>query len=107
MKELLFPDLKKAFDTVCHEILLQKLNHYGIRRKVNDLIRSYLLGRRQYVFISRCCSLAKVVEYVVPPSQILSIFFSLYMSMTFFIIWNADDSSLNLSENVGDSSKIT
>ena len=45
-------DLAKAFDTVNHNILLKKLDHYGIRGIVNDFFRSYLTNRRQIVSIN-------------------------------------------------------
>ena len=47
----IFVDLQKAFDTVNHEILIEKLSHYGIRGKTNDWFRSYLSNRMQYVSI--------------------------------------------------------
>ena len=47
---LIFLDRTKAFDTVNHEILLHKLEHYGIRGQANDLLRAFL-KRRQYAFI--------------------------------------------------------
>ena len=42
-----FVDFQKAFDTVNHDILLKKLNHYGIRGSLNDWFRSYLTDRKQ------------------------------------------------------------
>ena len=45
----IFIDFRKAFDTVDHEILLDKLYYYGIRGHSLDWLRSYLCGRKQFV----------------------------------------------------------
>ena len=47
-----FVDLQKAFDTVDHQILLAKLNHYGICGVSNDWFKSYLSNCNQYVSIN-------------------------------------------------------
>ena len=42
----IFLDLKKAFDSVSHDIVLKKLEHYGFRGSVRKLLNSYLKDRK-------------------------------------------------------------
>lgn len=44
-----FIDLRKAFDTVPHGLLLDKLKNYGMRGNINTLLNDYLANRKQYV----------------------------------------------------------
>ena len=43
---ILFVDLKKAFDTIDHEILLGKLNRYGFSNQTVELFRNYNPGQK-------------------------------------------------------------
>ena len=46
----IYLDLSKTFDTLDHNILSSKLDHYSISGVDNDLFKSYLIGRAQYVY---------------------------------------------------------
>ena len=64
-------DLKKAFDTVDHSILINKLNFYGIRGIALDWFRSYLTNRKQSVKIKNTISALKLITCGVPQGSIL------------------------------------
>ena len=55
---ILFLDLKKAFDTVSHKILLKKLEYYGVKGVALKLFESYLSNRKQLTVVV-CNSLTK------------------------------------------------
>ena len=76
-----FIDLKKAFDTIDHDILLDKLNHYGFRGLINDWFFSYLKNRTQKTQVGHHISDKAVVRGGVPQGSILGpSLFLLYVS---------------------------
>lgn len=102
----LFIDLKKAFDTVNHSILLKKLDYYGIRGIANKWFKSYLSGRCQYVSINGHTSDIKPISCGVPQGSVLGpILFLLYINdlpncsdkLTFHLF--ADDTNIYFSSN--------
>ena len=59
--------LQKAFDIVSYEVLLEKINHYGIRSEKRDWFPPFVINRKQYVLIKGLFSQTKVVRCGVPP----------------------------------------
>jgi hypothetical protein len=77
----LFLDFSKAFDTIDHSILLQKLSHYGIRGIAANWVTSYLHNRKQVVTYNGVTSQECTVKCGVPQGSILGpLLFLLYIN---------------------------
>ena len=68
---LVFIDLKKAFDTVDHDILCEKLQIYGVQQRELFWFRSYLSNRKQFCRVNGVASDIQDVEVGVPQGSCL------------------------------------
>ena len=78
---ILFLDLSKAFDSVDHEILLSKLEHYGMKGVVKNFFTSSLSHRKQYVHIDNHNSQLKHINIGMPQGSTLGpLLFLIYIN---------------------------
>ena len=102
----IFLDLSKAFDTVNHDILFDKLSFYGIRGLPLDWLKNYFLNRFQHVEYNGSSSFYNTIKCGVPQGSILGpLLFLIYINdicnaseFLEFILF-ADDTNLFLSHD--------
>lgn len=88
----LFLDIKKAFDTVNHDLLLKKLYQCGVRGSVHEWFKSYLSERKQCVRINTLYSDMGLIKHGVPQGSVLG--------AVLFIIYINDLCSARLQGNI-------
>ena len=85
--------MSKAFDTINHDIILQKLEFYGVRGVALNWIKSYLYDRKQYVLYNSQRSGIRPIECGVPQGSVVG-------PLLFIIYTNDLPSCLNHSKAI-------
>ena len=76
-----FIDLRKAFDTVDHEIFLDKLQNFGFGGISNSWLRSYLTGMVQFVHVGGKNSSNNTAKHRVPQGSVIGpLLFLIYIN---------------------------
>ena len=101
---VIFIDLKKAFDTVDHDILIAKLCHYGVAGKELDWFKSYITDRKQCCKVNGHVSKLQDIKCGVPQGSCLGpLLFLIYVNDLPFALdrtratMYADDTSISYS----------
>lgn len=90
----IFIDLKKAFDSIDTNILIKKLQYYGINGPYNELLESYLSDRTCQTKVKDAMSEPKIINFGVPQGSIIGpLLFTMYIND---IKTLSDDSEVNL-----------
>ena len=90
LNSVIFLDIKKAFDTVNQEILLKKLNRYGVCEKKLKFLMSYLSDRVQCCSINGNMSSFQNTKCGVPQGSILGpLLFIIYMNDSSMAVENS------------------
>ena len=77
----IFIDLQKDFDTVNHNILLNKMKHYGIRKTALNWFNSYLSNRKQFVCVNGRSSSPCNISCGIPQGSVLGpLLFLIYIN---------------------------
>lgn len=111
-------DLSKAFDCVSHELLIAKLEFYGIRGSALDFFKSYLHERKQKVFLGEEISNEAFIQHGVPQGSVLGpLLFIFYINDIFHHVYPvsctcyADDFSYYITDKdiglLNNSSELT
>ena len=97
----IFFDPQKAFDTVNHDILLKKLEHYGLSGTASSCFKSYMSDCKQFVSVNDIPKLTSDITWDVPQKLVVGpLLFLIYINgspnsskvLTFFLF--ADDTAI-------------
>ena len=81
MNDVIFLDVKKAFDCVDHDVLVKKMYYYGIRGLTLKLFQSYLTNRTQICKVDQTMSNTRTVKCgILQGSNLSTLLFLLYIN---------------------------
>ena len=98
-------DSSKAFESLDHEILISKLNYYGVRGTANKWFYSYLEKRKQFVTIDNVSPDTRIIKCGVPQGSILGLLLLILyvndianVSVLVKLVLFADDTNMFISD---------